>query len=60
MNNLLSKLYVNLQQLITREDGQDLFEYALLIALVALALISSVSYVTTNLVIMFSNIGNSA
>jgi pilus assembly protein Flp/PilA len=35
MNILLIKLHVMLQDLISREDGQDLVEYALVVALIA-------------------------
>jgi pilus assembly protein Flp/PilA len=34
MNNLILRLYVNLRSLIRGEDGQDLVEYALIVALV--------------------------
>ena len=37
MNNLLLQLYVRLQDLMHREEGQDLVEYALIVALVALS-----------------------
>ena len=37
MNELLRKACVTLQRLLAREDGQDLVEYALLIALIAFA-----------------------
>ena len=36
MNNALLKLYVKMQSLMVREEGQDLVEYALVVALVAL------------------------
>ena len=42
MNNLLLKMYVKAQDLMNREAGQDLVEYALLITLVALAAIAGV------------------
>jgi pilus assembly protein Flp/PilA len=35
MNNLLLNLYVKFQNLVSREEGQDLVEYALVVALVA-------------------------
>jgi pilus assembly protein Flp/PilA len=35
MNNLLLKMYVKLQDLASREEGQDLVEYALVVALIA-------------------------
>jgi len=35
MNNLLLNLYVKFQELKDREEGQDLVEYALVVALIA-------------------------
>ncbi|HME59050.1 MAG TPA: hypothetical protein VKF63_11985 [Terracidiphilus sp.] len=36
MNTMFLKLYVSFQNLITREEGQDLVEYALVVAIIAL------------------------
>jgi Flp pilus assembly pilin Flp len=41
------------------EQGQDLAEYVLLVALIALGSVSVIPYVTTALVSMFSTISNS-
>ena len=35
MNNTFLKLYVKFQDLASREEGQDLVEYALVVALIA-------------------------
>ncbi len=35
MNTMLLKLYVKFQDLMNREEGQDLVEYALVVALIA-------------------------
>jgi pilus assembly protein Flp/PilA len=35
MNSILLKLYLKFQELKNREDGQDLVEYALVVALIA-------------------------
>jgi pilus assembly protein Flp/PilA len=35
MNNLVSRICFNLQSLVRSEEGQDLVEYALVVALVA-------------------------
>ncbi len=35
MNTMLLKLYIKLQDLTSREEGQDLVEYALVVALIA-------------------------
>jgi len=47
MKNLLSKLNVKLQGLKYGEEGQDLVEYALLIALIALICIAAIQGVGT-------------
>jgi pilus assembly protein Flp/PilA len=36
MNTMFLKLYVCFQNLISREEGQDLVEYALVVAIIAL------------------------
>jgi Flp pilus assembly pilin Flp len=58
MDRLL-EMYFKSRELMTREAGQDLVEYALLIALVALGSITAIGYETTALVTMFTNISNS-
>ena len=47
MNNLILNLYAKLQSLTNDEDGQDLVEYALLIALISLVAIAAVQNVGT-------------
>jgi pilus assembly protein Flp/PilA len=59
MNNLILALYVKLQSLMTREEGQDLVEYALLLCLIALAAILSVKGVATQVTTIFNNISAS-
>ena len=59
MNNLFLALYVKLQNLMTREEGQDLVEYALLVSLVALAAIVGVNNVATAVTKVFNNISSS-
>lgn len=59
MNNLFLKLYVNFQNLAKNERGQDLVEYALLIALISLAVITGVKGVATAVNTVFSNVSNS-
>ena len=36
MNDTMLKLYIKMQNLLSRDEGQDLVEYALVVALVAL------------------------
>ncbi len=59
MNTLLIKLSLKLQDLMNREEGQDLVEYALLVALVASAAIAMVGKVGTAVALIFSNISTS-
>jgi pilus assembly protein Flp/PilA len=59
MNNLFLTFYVKLQTLVAREEGQDLVEYALLVALIALAAITGVKNVATAVNLVFTNISNS-
>jgi pilus assembly protein Flp/PilA len=59
MNNLFLALYIKLQNLTSREEGQDLVEYALLVALVALAAITGVKNVATAVNSVFSTISGS-
>jgi len=59
MNNLFLAMYVKLQNLMNREEGQDLVEYALLVCLIALAAITGVNKVATAVTTVFSNISSS-
>ena len=59
MNNLFLKLYVKFQDLTSGEEGQDLVEYALLVALIALACIVGVQNVATAINTVFSKISTS-
>jgi pilus assembly protein Flp/PilA len=59
MNNMILALYVKWQNLMSREEGQDLVEYALLVSLVALAAITGVGYVATAVNKVFSQISGS-
>ncbi len=52
-------LYLKLQKLANREEGQDLVEYALVICLLSLAVISGVNNVATAVTTVFSNISSS-
>jgi pilus assembly protein Flp/PilA len=56
MNNTLIKLYVMFQNLMNREEGQDLVEYALIIALVSIALVVSLGSLTTAITGVFNTI----
>ncbi len=59
MNTMLLSLYVKFQDLMNREEGQDLVEYALLVSLIALACISGVSSIAGAITAVFSKISTS-
>jgi pilus assembly protein Flp/PilA len=58
MNTLFLKMFVKVQNLMAREEGQDLVEYALLITLVALAAVAGIQKVASAINTVFSNISN--
>jgi pilus assembly protein Flp/PilA len=55
----LENLYSQIQSLLLREDGQDLIEYALVVALIAFAAVSSMQTLAGDINNAFVNIGNS-
>lgn len=59
MNNLFLKLYIKLQNLTKSEQGQELVEYALICALIALACITGINSVATAVNSVFTNLSNS-
>jgi pilus assembly protein Flp/PilA len=59
MNSLFLNLISKFEDLKNGEEGQDLVEYALLIALIALVCISGVSNVASAVNTVFSNISAS-
>lgn len=59
MNTMLMKMYVkaqNLKDLMSCDEGQDLVEYALLVALISLGAIATVSGITTQVKNIFISI----
>jgi pilus assembly protein Flp/PilA len=50
---------LKLQELTNREEGQDLVEYALLVALIALVCVTGISNVANAITTTFTNISNS-
>jgi len=59
MSNTLMNLYVRFQGLKNGEEGQDLVEYALLVALIALVCVAGVNNVATAVNNVFTNISSS-
>jgi len=59
MEDAFLRLYVKIQSLRICEEGQDLVEYALMMTLICLALISGIQGIAKAVNITFSNISNS-
>lgn len=59
MSEAILKLYTKIAALRFGEEGQDLVEYALLLCLISLALISAISGISTAVNSTFSNISGS-
>ena len=56
MNSMLLRLYVKFQDLMSREEGQDLVEYALVVALVAFGATVGMKSLASGLNAAFSTI----
>ncbi len=56
MNKMLLKLYVKFQDLANREEGQDLVEYALVVALIAFGATAGMKALAGGLNTAFDNI----
>jgi pilus assembly protein Flp/PilA len=59
MQTTLWKLYSRLQTLILQEEGQDLIEYALVVALIAFAAVTSMQGLAVDINNTFLAIGTS-
>ena len=57
MKNTLLKLYIKFQNLLHEEDGQDLVEYALIVALIALAATAGMNTLATAINTGFTTLG---
>ncbi len=58
MNNMLLKLYVKFQDLKNNEDGQDLVEYALVVALIAFGSTAGMSSLANGINSAFNTISS--
>jgi pilus assembly protein Flp/PilA len=59
MAEMILKARIKFQDLMDREEGQDLVEYALLVSLIALACISGVKHVASAVNTVFGNVSSS-
>lgn len=58
MKDSLLKLYIMIQNLLSQDEGQDLVEYALIVALLSLAAVAGMKSLATGINGAFSNITN--
>jgi len=58
MNDMLLKLYVKFQDLKNREEGQDLVEYALVVALIAFGATAGMSALSKGINNAFNSISS--
>ena len=56
MNSLINNLYFQARTILVREEGQDLVEYALVVALIAFGAITGMGALATGLNHAFSQI----
>jgi pilus assembly protein Flp/PilA len=59
MSELLLRFYVSFQTLRSCEEGQDLVEYALLLTMISLALVTGINGIAKAVNSTFSNISGS-
>ena len=57
MKDGLLKLQVKMQTLLMQEEGQDLIEYALVVALIAFAAVATMKTLATDINTVYANIG---
>jgi len=58
MQSLAVRVYILVLNLFTREEGQDLVEYALVVALIAFGAITGMGYLATGINSAFSTIAS--
>lgn len=56
MDTLRTNLFLYVRSLIEREEGQDLVEYALVVALIAFGAVASMNFLATGINTAFSDI----
>jgi pilus assembly protein Flp/PilA len=56
MNDLMLKMYISAKSMIEREEGQDLVEYALVVALIAFGAITGMGFLAKGINNAFSGI----
>jgi len=58
MKNKMWMMYLTVKDVLSNEDGQDLIEYALVVALIAFAATAGMNTLAGNINTAFTNIGS--
>ena len=58
MNEMMLKMYTKLQALMVQEEGQDLVEYALVVALIAFGAVAAMKGLSTEINVAFNVISS--
>lgn len=58
LSTALLKLHFKIKDLLTREDGQDLVEYALVVALIAFGAVTAMRGLSTEINVAFKTISS--
>jgi pilus assembly protein Flp/PilA len=58
MKDIMLKMYVKFQNLAAREEGQDLVEYALVVALIAFGAVAAMKGLSTEINTAFNTISS--
>lgn len=56
MNDVMLKLFIKMQNLLSQEEGQDLVEYALVLALISVAAVSATKLLAAQVVAVFGSV----
>jgi pilus assembly protein Flp/PilA len=56
MNEMILKMYVNLKTAMAAEEGQDLVEYALVVAIIAFGAVAGMGFLATGINQAFSTV----
>lgn len=57
MNDMMLKLSIKIKSLMVEDEGQDLIEYALVVALIAFAATAGMGTLATSINVAFGHIG---
>jgi pilus assembly protein Flp/PilA len=58
MNDMILKMYAKMQLMMAREEGQDLVEYALVVALIAFGAVAGMSLLSIQINSAFNKISS--